>query len=86
MIGCAGDYLLSRLTDKGVHASAFDTWKSFVGSLSYSNAALYAAFRLANGVLGEEKSGEAAKRVKAGVLQHFVRTRGEYSYLARGFN
>ncbi len=86
MIRRAGDYLLSRLTEKGVHANAFDTWETFVGSFTYSNAALYAAFRVAHGVLGEAKYEDAAQRVKAGVLQHFVRTHGGYSYLVRGFN
>ena len=86
MIRRAADYLLSRLTDKGVHSNAFDTWETFVGSFTYSNAALYAAFRMAHEVLGEVKYDEAAKRVKAGVLQHFVRSNGEYSYLVRGFN
>lgn len=86
MIRRAADYLLSRLTEKGVHANAFDTWETFVGSFTYSNAALYAAFRVAHRVLGEAKYEDAANRVKAGVLQHFVRTSGEYSYLVRGFN
>lgn len=86
MIRRAAGYLLSRLTERGVHGNAFDTWETFVGSFTYSNAALYAAFRVAHAVLGETKYEDAALRVKAGVLQHFVRSNGEYSYLVRGFN
>ena len=86
MVRRAADYLLSRLTEKGVHANAFDTWETFVGSFTYSNASLYAAFRVAKAVLCDPKYEDAARRVKEGVLQHFVRTNGEYSYLVRGFN
>nr|MDQ2731965.1 hypothetical protein [Armatimonadota bacterium] len=72
MVRKAADYLLSRLTGRGVHANAFDTWESFIGSFTYSNAALYAAFRTAAAVLGEPQYEAAAKRVKDGVLEHFV--------------
>jgi GH15 family glucan-1,4-alpha-glucosidase len=81
----AADYLLSRLTDKGVHGNAFDTWETFIGSFTYSNAAIYAAFTTAAQYLGDEKYHEGAKRVKDGVLEHFVRN-DEYSYFARGFD
>lgn len=83
MIRKAADYLISRLTERGVHGNAFDTWETFVGSFTYSNAAIYAAFVTAARVLQDEKYEAAAKRVKAGVLEHFVRddylTRGLYS-------
>lgn len=86
MIRKAADYLASRLTDKGVHGNAFDTWETFVGSFTYSNAALYAAFVTAHRVLDDEKYAEAARRVKAGVLKHFVREENGEPYLTRGFN
>lgn len=82
MIRKAADYLLSRLTGQGVHANAFDTWESFIGSFTYSNAALYAAFRTAARVLGDAKYEVAAKRVKDGVLDHFVLDNS----LRRGFD
>lgn len=87
MVRLAADYLLSRLTDKGVHGNAFDTWETFVGSFTYSNAAIYAAFVTAHQVLGEEKYAEGAQRVKDGVLKHFVRNGDKNcEYLVRGFN
>jgi oligosaccharide amylase len=85
MTRLAADYLLSRLTEKGVHGNAFDTWETFVGSFTYSNAAIYAAFKTAARVLGEDKYEEAAQRVKNGVMQEFVRD-GEYPYLVRGLD
>ena len=87
MVRRAADYLLSRLTEKGVHANAFDTWETFVGSFTYSNAAIYAAFQTAYKVLGEEKYAIGAQRVKDSVLEHFVRNGDKnHEYLVRGFN
>jgi oligosaccharide amylase len=87
MVRRAADYLLSRLTEKGVHANAFDTWETFVGSFTYSNAAIYAAFVTAHQVLGDAKYEEGAQRVKEGVLKHFVRNGDKnHEYLVRGFN
>ncbi len=86
MVRKAADYLLSRLTDKGVHGNAFDTWETFIGSFTYSNASIYAALKVAGEVLGDEKYSDGARRVKAGVLKHFVRGDEKYRYLVRGFN
>jgi oligosaccharide amylase len=86
MIRKAAEYLASRLTERGVLDNAFDTWETFVGSFTYSNASAYAALRVAAAVLEESKFAEAAQRVKDGVLNHFVRSEGEYSYLVRGFD
>ncbi|HEX8834449.1 MAG TPA: hypothetical protein VF719_09625 [Abditibacteriaceae bacterium] len=81
----AADYLEARLTERGVHGNAFDTWETFVGSFTYSNAAIYAAFITAYQTLGEQKYLDAANRVKSGVLSHFVKGE-EYPYLTRGFD
>ena len=82
----AADYLISRQDpETGVHRNAFDTWETFVGSFTYSNAAIYAAFLTAHRVSGDEKYLEAARKTKAGVLKHFVRQSADYSYLIRGF-
>jgi oligosaccharide amylase len=81
----AADYLISRQTERGVHANAFDTWETFIGSFTYSNASIYAALRTAARVLKDEKYDEAAQRMKDGVLQHFVRGE-EYPYLVRGLD
>ena len=86
MVRKAADYLLSRLTEKGVHANAFDTWESFIGSFTYSNAAIYSAFVAAHELLKEEQYEIAARRVKDGVLRHFVREENGYPYLIRGFD
>jgi len=86
MLRRAADYLLSRLTERGVHGNAFDTWETFIGSFTYSNAAIYAAFKTAAAVLGDAKYEAAAARVKRGVLENFVRGDGDYEYLTRGFN
>jgi GH15 family glucan-1,4-alpha-glucosidase len=86
MIRRAADYLILRMTPHGLHGNAFDTWETFVGSFTYSNAAIYAALRVAGQELGEARYTEAAARMKAGVLEHFVRTEGEHSYLVRGFD
>ena len=86
MLTRAADYLMSRQDpDTGVHLNAFDTWETFVGSFTYSNAAIYAAFLCAHRVSGEEKYLEAAHQTKAGVLKHFVREANGYRYLVRGF-
>jgi GH15 family glucan-1,4-alpha-glucosidase len=86
MIERAASYLLSRQdAESGLHKNAFDTWESFVGSFSYSNAAIHAAFLTAAKLLGEAKYSEAARRLKAGVLAHFVRKdKAGYRYLVRG--
>ena len=87
MLTRAADYLISRQDPKtGVHRNAFDTWETFIGSFTYSNAAIYAAFNCAHRVSGDEKYLEAARRMKAGVLEHFVRDNGNYPYLVRGFH
>ena len=87
MLVKAADYLISRQDPRtGVHQNAFDTWETFIGSFTYSNAAIYAAFLTAHRVSGDAKYLEAARQTKAGVLQHFVRDNGEYRYLVRGFH
>ncbi|MBW3638206.1 MAG: hypothetical protein KY445_17315, partial [Armatimonadetes bacterium] len=86
MLRKAADYLISRQDETtGVHKNAFDTWETFVGSFTYSNAAIYAAFITAFRVLGDKKYALAAQKMKDGVLTHFVRDNGEYKYLVRGF-
>ena len=55
MVRRAADYLLSRQTERGVHGNAFDTWETFIGSFTYSNAAIYAAFLVAHQQLGDSK-------------------------------
>ena len=87
MIRRATDYLLSRQDPKtGVHLNAFDTWETFIGSFTYSNAAIYAAFKTASYILGDAKYAEAAQKMKTGVLKHFVRESPDgFRYLTRGF-
>ena len=86
MLAKAADYLISRQdAETGVHRNAFDTWETFVGSFTYSNAAIYAALMCAHRVAGDQKYLEAARQTKAGVLRHFVRDSGGYRYLVRGF-
>lgn len=82
----AADYLLSRLDENGVHRNAFDTWETFVGSFTYSNAAIYAALEATARVLADEKYAAGAARVKRGVLNNFARDNGEYSFLVRGLD
>ncbi len=82
MVKNAADYLRSRLTDKGVHGNAFDTWETFIGSFTYSNAALHAAFRTAALLFPGEGYDGDARRVKEGVLTQFVHD----GALTRGFN
>ena len=86
MVRLAANYLISRLTERGVHGNSFDTWETFIGSFTYSNAAIYAAFVTAHRVLDDDKYAQAAARVKAGVLEHFVREHNGYPYLVRGFD
>ena len=88
MIRRAADYIISRQDAKtGVHRNAFDTWETFIGSFTYSNAALHAALRVAFDVLGDEKYAEAAAKMKLGVLTHFVRHLSDGTpYLTRGFH
>jgi GH15 family glucan-1,4-alpha-glucosidase len=87
MIRRAADYLISRQDPKtGVHMNAFDTWETFIGSFTYSNAAIYAAFKTASSIFGDPKYAEAAQKMKEGVLTHFVRESPDgYRYLTRGF-
>ena len=87
MLRASGDYLLTRLDERtGVHLNAFDTWESFIGSFSYSNAAIYAHLVTAARVCDEPKFAVAAARVKSGVLRHFTRAEdGQLPYLVRGF-
>ncbi len=82
MLGRAADYLVSRLTSQGVHASAFDTWETFIGSFTYSNAATWAGLQTAAALLNRPEYAEAAHRVKEGVLHHFVHN----GALTRGFD
>jgi len=86
MMRRSGDYLLSRLDPQtGVHQNAFDTWESFIGSFTYSNAAIYAHLLTATRVLEEPRYAEAAARLKEGVLHYFVRETIGFRYLVRGF-
>ena len=86
MLALSSDYLLSRLSEKtGVHLNAFDTWETFIGSFTYSNAAIYAHLVTAARVCDEPKFAVAASRVKSGVLRHFVRETNGVRHLVRGF-
>ncbi len=87
MIRRAADYIVSRQDENtGVHRNAFDTWETFIGSFTYSNAALHAALRVAFETLGDAKYARAAAGMKAGVLTHFVRHLADGTpYLTRGF-
>ena len=82
MMRKAACYQRSRLTSQGVHASAFDTWETFIGSFTYSNAALWAGFKAAASILNDSEFEDDAKRMKDGVLHHFVHN----GALTRGFN
>ncbi len=82
MLRKAADYLLSRLTKNGVHGPAFDTWETFIGSFTYSNAATWAGLKVAARLLGDAIYADGAARVKTGMLSHFVHN----GYLVRGFN
>jgi glucoamylase len=86
MVEKAADYLLTRLTEKGVHGNAFDTWETFVGSFTYSNAAIYSALKEAGEFLGDDKYLQGAQTVKDGVLRHFVRERNGHKCLVRGLD
>ncbi len=86
MMRKAGDYLLGRLSERGVHLNAFDTWESFVGSFSYSNASIYRCLVVAGQVCGEDKYLQGATRIKQGVLSHFARERDGLKFLVRGFD
>ncbi len=86
MLRVSGDYLLSRLDERtGVHLNAFDTWETFIGSFTYSNAAIYAHLVVAARECDEPKFAIAASRVKSGVLRHFTREQGGIRFLVRGF-
>lgn len=86
MVRRAADYLVSRLSEKGVHGNAFDTWETFVGSFTYSNASIHAGLSTAARVLDEQRYRDAARRLKDGVLKHFLRDDAGYPYLVRGFH
>jgi len=86
MVRRAAKYLLSRLTERGVHGNAFDTWETFIGSFTYSNAAIYAALKTAGELLDDAEFTDGAARVKQAVLSQFVRDEGGYPYLVRGLN
>ncbi|BCM90407.1 hypothetical protein IAD21_02259 [Abditibacteriota bacterium] len=86
MLKSASDYLVSRLDEQtGVHRNAFDTWETFIGSFTYSNAAIYAHLTTAAKVCRSKEYAQAAARVKAGVLTHFVRETSGVRHLVRGF-
>lgn len=86
MLRLSSDYLLSRLDERtGVHLNAFDTWETFIGSFTYSNAAIYAHLKTAALACENPDYGAGAARLKAGVLQHFVRETAGFTYLVRGF-
>jgi len=86
MMRRSSDYLLSRLDPKtGVHLNAFDTWETFIGSFTYSNAAIYAHLQTAARVLEEPRYAQAAARLKEGVLHYFVRETIGFRFLVRGF-
>ncbi len=88
MLVNAADYLISRQDEQtGVLKNAFDTWESFVGSFTYSNASAYAHLLATAKVTKKKIYTEAAKKLKNGVLAHFVREseNGKYKYLVRGF-
>ncbi|HET6381952.1 MAG TPA: hypothetical protein VFJ58_01060 [Armatimonadota bacterium] len=72
MIRRAAEYLVSRMSPEGTHLNAFDTWESFIGSFTYSNAAIYAGLKAAGRLLGEPSFAIAATRVKKGVLCQFA--------------
>ena len=86
MVRRAADYLLSRQTERGVHGNAFDTWETFIGSFTYSNAAIHSAFRVAYEQLGDSKYLQGAQSTKAGVLGYFVRESNGHKYLVRGLD
>ena len=87
MLKSASDYLVARLDEgTGVHRNAFDTWETFIGSFTYSNAAIYAHLQTAAKVCRSKEYASAAARVKAGVLQHFVRETSGVRHLVRGFH
>jgi len=86
MMRRAGDYLLSRLGERGVHLNAFDTWESFVGSFVYSNASIHRCLVVAGELCGDDKYLLGAARIKAGVLKHFAREADGLKFLVRGFD
>lgn len=47
VVSQAADYLYRTLNGRGLHGLAFDLWEKFRGSFTYSNASIYAAFRVA---------------------------------------
>jgi GH15 family glucan-1,4-alpha-glucosidase len=86
MMRKTGDYLLSRIGEKGVHGNAFDTWESFVGSFVYSNASIRSALLVAGELCGDAKYLEGAQQIKDGVLKHFSREKNGMKYLVRGLD
>ena len=86
MLQRSSDYLLTRLDSRtGVHQNAFDTWETFIGSFTYSNAAIYAHLVTSALVCQNLEYGAGAARLKAGVLGHFVRQSNGLRFLVRGF-
>ncbi len=86
MLQRSSDYLSSRLDQKtGVHLNAFDTWETFIGSFTYSNAAIYAHLQTAASVCEEPRYATSAARLKEGVLKHFTRESNGARFLVRGF-
>jgi oligosaccharide amylase len=86
MLARASDYLLTRLDEQtGVHKNAFDTWETFIGSFTYSNAAIYAHLVTSAQVCENPDYAKAAARLKAGVLKHFTRESKGIRFLVRGF-
>ena len=86
MMRGAGDYLLSRLGERGVHRNAFDTWESFVGSFVYSNASIRSALLVAAELCGDSKYLQGAASIKNGVLKGFARERDGLKFLVRGLD
>jgi GH15 family glucan-1,4-alpha-glucosidase len=60
MMRKSGDYLLSRLTERGVHGNAFDTWETLVGSFVYSNASIRSSLLISAQLCGDDKYLEGA--------------------------
>jgi len=84
----AAEYLYGTLNGNGLHGQAFDLWEKFRGSFTYSNASIYAAFRVTAAwaaARGEDdlaaRWNTAADRIKAVLLEQCWNG----DYFARGF-
>ncbi len=84
----AAEYLYNTLNGHGLHGQAFDLWEKFRGSFTYSNASIYAAFRVAAAwasLRGETEPaarwGAAADRIKRVLLEQCWNS----EFFARGF-